>query len=403
MMLAAAKVAGSLAGEIDKRLKTIARSRSFVDWDKRKALAQELEHLRATIASRLADADAPRAIELLRDLIAMGDGVLRRIGYGVSEMGEIFSAAMADLGRLSAAASAGDSHALARRVLAHCDGGDYGGSDALISHMSDVLGGEGRAETRKATEAALQAAPLPDGPQDWAAKARRRHFAFRLALLADLERNPDAFIAAVCAGDMGDARGRRGRPVAQRRPRPAEAQDWPNKPQRASVTNDVVATDLRIDALKALGRKTEAQAERWRHFERTLSVAHLRAYLKRLPDFEDFDAEQKALNLAGAHPDAVRALAFLIEWHALDRAGRLVRERAADLDGRLYEVLRPAAEALDAKLPGAASLLYRRLVESVLDRGASKRFPYAAVISKPAPTSLRDCLRQARSRAAGIF
>ena len=144
------------------------------------------------------------------------------------------------------------------------------------------------------------------------------------------------------------------------------------------MTNDVVATDLRIDALKALGRKTEAQAERWRHFERTLSVAHLRAYPKRLPDFEDFDAEQKALNLAGAHPDAVRALAFLIEWRDLDRTDRLVRERAADLDGRLYEVLRPAAEALDTKFPKAASLLYRRLVESVLDRGSSKQYPYAA-------------------------
>ena len=54
MMLAAAKGAGSLAGEIDKRLKTIARSRSFVEWDKRKALSQELDHLRTAIATRLA-------------------------------------------------------------------------------------------------------------------------------------------------------------------------------------------------------------------------------------------------------------------------------------------------------------------------------------------------------------
>ena len=171
---------------------------------------------------------------------------------GVSEMGEIFSAAMADLGRLSAAASAGDSHALARRVLAHCDGGDYGGSDALISHMSDVLGGEGRAETRKATEAALQAAPLPDGPQDWAAKARQRHFAFRLALLADLERNPDAFIAAIRAGDLEATHAI---DIAERlfnAGRPVEALDWLDKPQRASPTDDVVATDLRIDASKRL-------------------------------------------------------------------------------------------------------------------------------------------------------
>ena len=378
MMLAAAKGAGSLASEIDKRLLTIARSRSFVDWDKRKALSQELDHLRTTIATRLAEVDAPRAIELLWDFIGMGDGVLRRVGDGVGEVEEIFGAAMADLGCLSAAAGAGDRHALAHRVLSYCDRDDYGGSDALISHMSEALGAEGRAEIAKATEAALQASPLPEGPQDWAAKARRRRYAFRLALLADLERNPDAFIAAIRAGDLEEAHAG---DIAERllnAGRPAEALDWLDKPQRALLTDDVVTTDLRIDALEALGRKPEAQAERWRHFERALSAAHLRAYLKRLPDFEDFEAEQKALNLAGAHSDAARALAFLIEWRALDCADRLVRKRAVDLDGRLYEVLRPAAEALDAKFPEAASLLYRRLVESMLDRGSSKQYPYAA-------------------------
>jgi uncharacterized Zn finger protein len=244
--------------------------------------------------------------------------------------------------------------------------------------MSEALGAEGRAEIVKATEAALLAAPLPEGPQDWAAKARRRHSAFRLALLADLERDPDAFIAAIRAGELEETHAI---DVAERllnAGRPAEALDWLDKPQRARLTDEVVATDLRIDALEALGRKPEAQAERWRQFERSLSAAHLRTYLKRLPDFEDFDAEQKALNLAGAHNDAARALAFLIEWRALDRADRLVSERANDLDGRLYETLRPAAEALEDKFPEAASLLYRRLVESVLDRGSSKQYPYAA-------------------------
>jgi len=55
-----------------------------------------------------------------------------------------------------------------------------------------------------------------------------------------------------------------------------------------------------------------------------------------------------------------------------------VRERLRALDGRLYEVLRPAAEALEEKFPEAASLLYRRMTESVLERGSSKQYPYAA-------------------------
>ena len=49
MLLAGAEGAGKLAAEIDKRIKTIGRSRSLVDWERRKALVQELDHLRVTI------------------------------------------------------------------------------------------------------------------------------------------------------------------------------------------------------------------------------------------------------------------------------------------------------------------------------------------------------------------
>lgn len=51
----------------------------------------------------------------------------------------------------------------------------------------------------------------------------------------------------------------------------------------------------RLQALEALGRAGEAQADRWTWFEQSLSDVHLRAFLKRLPDFDDLEAEEKAL------------------------------------------------------------------------------------------------------------
>src|SRR5438105_4008263 len=48
--------------------------------------------------------------------------------------------------------------------------------------------------------------------------------------------------------------------------------------------------EVRLEVMEALGQKDEAQAFRWQCFERTLSRQHLRAYLKRLPDFEDIEA-----------------------------------------------------------------------------------------------------------------
>ncbi len=376
MLLAGTEGPGKLAAEIDKRIKAIGRSRSFVDWEKQKPLLQELDHLRTTIVTRLAPQDREQAIVLLWDFIGIATAVMERMGDGIGGAEDLFSEAMADLGRLSAAGRVHDQAALARRVLAYCEHA----TDALIGHMSAALGPAGRQELRQTTKAALKAAPRATDDRDWQAESRRRHLAFRLALLADLDQDVDAYIAAIRAGGMDATHAL---DVAKRllgANRPEEALTWLNAPRRRfdDEENTGTGVDLRIAVLEALSREDEAQAVRWRHFERALSAGHLRDYLKHLPDFEDFEAEQKALDVAAAHKEAARALAFFIEWRAFDRADRLVRERLNALDGRLYEVLRPAAEMLEEKYPEAASLLYRRLVESVLERGSSKQYPYAA-------------------------
>lgn len=83
MLLAGAEGPDKLAAEIDKWIRTIGRSRSVVDWEKRKLLVQELDHLRMTIATRLGGRDAARAIEPLWDLIGIAGAVSERVGDGV--------------------------------------------------------------------------------------------------------------------------------------------------------------------------------------------------------------------------------------------------------------------------------------------------------------------------------
>ena len=150
-------------------------------------------------------------------------------------------------------------------------------------------------------EEALKGAPRATDDHDWGATAKRRHLAFRLALLADLDNDADAFIIAIHAGGMESTHALH---VARRllaANRPAEALDWLDKPGRRveDEGNARADTDLRIGALEALGRRDEAQSIRWRHFERFLSAEHLSAYLNRMPDFDDFEAEQKALERCG--------------------------------------------------------------------------------------------------------
>jgi hypothetical protein len=64
---------------------------------------------------------------------------------------------------------------------------------------------------------------------------------------------------------------------------------------------------------------------------RSLSL-HLRAHLKRLPDFDDLEAEKKALDYAQRTRNLLQALSFLISWPALDRAANHQSERPADFD-----------------------------------------------------------------------
>jgi hypothetical protein len=378
MLLAAEKGAGNLATELERRIRTIGRSRSFVDWEKRKGLVQELDHLRATIVATLAPGDNHKAADLMWQFLGIADAVLQRTDDSGGRVDQVFGQAMEDLGRLCAGLPGRDRVAIARRVLAFVDGDGFGSSGALIRHLSQALGPEGRAELRETTETAIAALRQPSNGRSWQIDSRRRHLAHRLATLADLEGDVDRYIAALRQGGIETAYAT---DVAERlliAGRAAEALEWLSRPTRALDDEDRAQIDLQVQALETLGRKDDAQKVRWTYFRKTLNAEYLRAYLKRLPDFEDFAAERKGFEIAAAHRSAETALTFFVAWPDLQRADRLVRERLTELDGAAYYTLRPAADALEEKYPDAATRLYRRMVESVLDRGASKQYPYAA-------------------------
>lgn len=84
------------------------------------------------------------------------------------------------------------------------------------------------------------------------------------------------------------------------------------------------------------------------------------------------------------------ALAFLSVWPDLRRAGALVRDRLAIMDGDAYWALAPAAELLGLKDPLAAILLYRLMIDFALERGRSARYGHAA-------RHLEDCSSLAKS------
>jgi hypothetical protein len=74
----------------------------------------------------------------------------------------------------------------------------------------------------------------------------------------------------------------------------------------------------------------------------------------------------------------LQALSFLVSWPALHHAADLVLQRADELDGDHYELLTPAADALAAKYPLAATMLLRAMINFSLRNARSSRYRHAA-------------------------
>ena len=364
-----------LAAEVEKRLRTIQRSRGFIEWDKVRPLVRELDGLRKTIAGPLAAADPRAAAAQMRLFLDLAEGVFERSDDGSGSLGTVFRKAGADLGRLWALPPGRDPVALAAELLALLDADGYGTTDRLLAASGPALGPDGRAELRRLLQARLASLPRGRGRDDFEPRGRFM-VSLRLRELSDLEGDVDAYIAAVEAG--GQAENVAG-DIAERliaHHRPAEALAWLDR--ASGCHEEERQIDLRIAALDALGRKAEAQDLRWTTFQRFLSAEHLRAHLRGLPDFDDVEAEERGIAHALAHPDRGLALMFLVAWPNLKAANQLVRDHHDELDGGQYFRLRPAAEALAEKCPVAATLLHRALADDVLRRASSRQYQYAA-------------------------
>jgi hypothetical protein len=135
--------------------------------------------------------------------------------------------------------------------------------------------------------------------------------------------------------------------------------------------------DARIAALDQLERGAEAQQLRWKFALLRLSSQHLRDHLKRLPAFEDGEAQERALDLVLEHPYLGPALEFLHQWPDRRRTARLILARPAELERADEKLLGVVAEALEAEQPLASTLCLRALIETIVEQARSNRYRHA--------------------------
>ena len=349
MELAAEQGAEHLALELDKRLTSLEGSRSKVSWRKRPAFVADLEVLRALIADRLVALDAQSGLARLWAFMDLA----RRLGTRVRDkdggVAATFDRAATDIGALLAkGAGSADAlvEAITRNPTAWADWLPLVLDGAPKPFLDDLL--------RRLRE-------RPGGSPGWAAILRLAADAagdvdgYLATFTAQAVRTPA--IAAEAARRLLDA----GRVAEAGRVLEAAG------PKAGKGEPDFEWESVLIDYLDAAGQPADAQAARWASFERTLSVERARAFTRRLPDFEDVEAENRAFDHAARHADAERGLEFLMTWPAIPEAATMIEARADDL-----EVPAEQAELWAGRLrirqPRAAHTLLRKSAAAAFRR-----------------------------------
>ena len=362
LALAAGEGTEEVVQEVRKRLTAIDRSSTFLDSGKRKALVSDLEAQLQAITGPIATGDPKQAFDLLWRFLELSEAVLERCTDSTGVVIGVFERAARQLGPLAQAAQL-EPETLAQHAAQLLAENTFEQFDALVPALKDALG-------------------------DWGLKLLGSYCRQRGALdgsthllqIAVARGDVDGYLAQFDAEDLVwrdiAASVAQHLLVSGRAEQALEILDGAT--EEAVGLADGQWHDSRIAVLEGLNRQAEAQEMRWQWFSRTLSIPHLRDYLKRLEAFEDVEAEDRALQVAEQHPISLLGLHFLVEWPALARAARHVLAHQDEWEGDAYTIHSAAAERLSAAYPLAATLLLRPMVFFALWMGRSNRYRYAA-------------------------
>lgn len=358
MELAAEQGAEHLLIEIDKRLAALSTSRSKISWRQRPAFIRDLDALRGLIVDRLTALDASGAADRLLVFLRTARQVHGRLRDKEGRVAAVFQQASGDLGRALAAEG---ERAVGQVVSA------IAADPASWREWAPAFVGQVSRDFAEATLVGLSA--RADASTAWLPVIRA---------FADAAANPLAFISTYTAQQL-----RTPAVAAEAARRLLEIGDataagailegaapsrgsWGKGKAKAGDIDFDWETQW-IEYLEQSGRPEEAQSQRWISFERTLAVERARAFTRRLPDFDDVEAESRAFAYAAHHPDFAAGLAFLMAWPAVSEAAQMILARRGEITAAPED-----AEAWAAKVrlryPDAAHALLRKAAADAFRR-----------------------------------
>jgi hypothetical protein len=368
-----------LASGFRKTLATWRRSKKFYAYRESRAFGQELERWLAQVEQELLPKDPPAALALFESFIESDAAWFERADDSDGCIGDaVRSACVQWLQAARRCESPLDEWPQRLARLYRND--EYGARDPLLKRADLLLNEAGMrqmvaqfeqemASTLATCAGERSPSGLPNGVYRISAA---------LSLLSEALRDPDVLVQSVCSYSSQPNGLQKADFVTAylKADRPADALPWL---QDSWERFEGRRQSLLSDTLARLGRTQESAELRLHLFEKSLAVYDYQRWLELLPVDVHPDAHERARQLALGHAEPCVAAELLLALdEAQDAQDKLVGMADA-VDGRLYGSLPQMAEALLAqRCYRGATVLYRALLNSILERANSPAYGHAA-------------------------
>ena len=351
------------------RIAALKRSRPFVPWRYSSEFAGELRELLQEAEQSIGD---PRkGAELLLDFYETDVAVFERCDDSSGHVGDVFRFDAQQL-FVRYAKDCEDTEWLVDRLFGLMEADDYGVRDALLEAASLYLS---KAQVHRLVARMCEA--------DAALTEDKRGFRWRVDIetLARAMKDGALFAEArlsypgqIHAGSCVDIA-----KVYLSAGEAKRAHEWLEKIPAGDRARDGERDELLVSVFAALGEREKQTEVVWRIFRRNRSLNTLEALLALVGEKArgKIVADEAAVILAEPHFVCSDARFLVDAGHSAEAEAYLV-SRSEGIDGDYYPGLLPLAEVLlGARRPLAATIIYRALIDSILDRARSKIYGHA--------------------------
>lgn len=392
--LASLKGSKSVAAAISKRLSALERARGFVDWDKARAFALDLEATVNAIVNELGKSDPHTATELLIRFIAGHYAIYERIDDSNGEVQYIYQCAIEKLKTVVVNIPQNERGFIPSLVQSQITKDDHGYKRHLIEETAHLLNDETLLTWDKllideanAILTVKTTAPTSAFDKDeWRRESQISDILNCRAEIANARGDFDGLIAIVSSKSPNVRDNLMVAEALFKANRLTEALFWSRR-KRHIRDKDVTPAitefswqeiELQRDILVKQGERQAARDLLWRYFEHDLTPKPLKSYIVLLPDFEDVEAIDKAFEFVLKADNKPKALQFFIDWADYPKAAQVVLNNPTVWNGRDYYTLPKAADTLEHTSPMAAIVLWRCLLDDILNNARTTAYGHAA-------------------------